>query len=194
MEKLTLPVLGALALSLLCTQVFAVDGTITVNGVVTDQTCTLEGYVYATGLKDIKANLGAIPKSTFKLGEPTIAGYTTYIPMRLRNATGTDNCDLVTSQAFQGIHLSVTLATDLDTTDKTLLVNKAPDASKTNPVFVRISTDDDIIVDFSAPWGTQAKSSYRNNNMHYSAYFFSKTGIVDAQTVQVKINYTLHYN
>lgn len=40
MQKLTLATLSTLALTLACTQVFALDGTLTVNGAVTDQTCT----------------------------------------------------------------------------------------------------------------------------------------------------------
>ena len=41
MQKLTLATLSTLAFTLASTSVFALDGTITVNGVVTDQTCVL---------------------------------------------------------------------------------------------------------------------------------------------------------
>lgn len=197
MKKLCLATLSTLALSLASTNVFATDGTITINGVITDGTCILEGYFHATGLKDITANLAAIPKSRFT--DPTnfpLLG--TYIPMRLMNPTGTGSCDEVTNKAFKGIHLSAISPTDLDATDKTLLVNKAENASKTNPVFVRIGTEyntNNTVVDLSAPWGIQAKSPVdKEGSLAYVANYFSKTGIVDAQNVQAVINYTLHYN
>lgn len=198
MKKLTLATLSALAFTLASSSVFATDGTITVNGVITDGTCILEGYSYhATGLKDITTNLRAMPKSMFT--DPTnfpLLGV--YIPMRLRNATGTGPCDAATSKAFKGIHLSAILPTDLDANDKTLLVNKAANVSKTNPVFVRIGTEDktnNTVVDLSAPWGTQAKSPiYEEGYVTYVANYFSKTGIVDAQNVQATVNYTIMYN
>ena len=120
--------------------------------------------------------------------------------MELINATGTGICDVATSRAFKGIHLSVTSpATDLDIKDKTLLVNKASDTSTTNPIFFQFRTREGIPVDFSEPWGTQAKSpvfegAYAVAYLSYYVAYISKTGIVDAQNVQVKINYTMHYN
>ncbi|MFW1853280.1 type 1 fimbrial protein, partial [Acinetobacter guillouiae] len=59
MQKLTLATLSTLALTLASTNVFAVDGTITVNGAVTDQTCILQGDIGSTGaaLKDMILNL-----------------------------------------------------------------------------------------------------------------------------------------
>lgn len=203
MKKFTLPVLGALALTLTCSSVFAVDGTITVNGVITDETCTLHarGDVEA-GLKDITVNLPAISKSMFTPTNTTTSWRTT-MDLYLKNATGTAPCDVATSVAFKGIHLSVTSpATDLDTEDKTLLVNKATgagEASAKNPVFIQISTWDDKVVDLSAPRETQERSIPGNAGgllmyVHYGVRYVSKTGIVDAQNVNAVLNYTLHYN
>ncbi|WP_224963905.1 fimbrial protein [Acinetobacter guillouiae] len=202
MKKCTLPILGALALSLACSSVFAADGTITVSGVITDGTCTLQGSSEVSGLKDLMVNLDSISKSEFTPTHPRPGKYKS-ITLQLMNATGTGPCDAVTGQALQGVHLSAISPADLDATDKTLLVNKAEGAFTTNPVFIQIITVDfisnDRIVDFSAPWGVQAKSVvysqlFSGTFVAYDVKYASKTGIVDAQNVQVKINYTLHYN
>ncbi|MGR2922321.1 fimbrial protein [Acinetobacter sp. 1125_18A] len=199
MNKLTLPTLSALALSLVCTQVFAVDGTIRVDGVITDGTCTLQGGSGVSGLKDLTVTLPTLPKSRFSPTTqiPTQFGYAMY----LKNATGTANCDAATSKALKGVHLSAISPDDLDTTDKSLLVNKATGAggaSATNPVFIRLYTQASRIIDLSALWGTQESSQVLNSSGNiqiiYNIAYVSKTGIVDAQNVQAKINYTLMYN
>ncbi|WP_151802559.1 fimbrial protein [Acinetobacter guillouiae] len=196
MKKLTLATLSTLAFTLACTNVFAVDGTITVNGVITDGTCTLQGSNYGvSGFKNVTINLPTMPKSMYQSA-------TAALGLHLRNATGTGPCDTATSKAFKGIHLSVASpATNLDATDKTLLVNKATDASITNPVFIQfLAGTGSSPVDFSAPWGAQARSPVfidRNSGTIYLVYdiaYVSKTGIVDAQNVNAKINYTMHYN
>jgi len=200
MQKLTLATLSILALALACTNAFALDGTLTVNGVITDGTCTLGGF--ATGVKDITVNLGAISQSEFTPTHPKPERYIG-VTLSLVNATGTADCDAVTSKAFKGIHLSVTSPDeDLDATDKTLLVNKASGASAKNPVFTQmfaVNFDGTNIVDFSAPWGTQAKSPIYTQgpvgaSIAYDVKYASKTGVVDAQNYTAKINYTLHYN
>ena len=202
MNKLTLATLSTLAFTLASTNVFAVDGTITVNGVVTDQTCTLQsdGRFESSGLKDITVNLRALPKSIFK---PEVT-MTWGVDLYLKNATGTGPCDAATTQAFKGIHLSVTSPDHLDATDKTLLVNQAEGASATNPIFIQlltVSSSGFVPVDLSAPWGDQATSPILGDGtdeniiyVYYQAKMFSKTGIVDAQTVQATVNYTMHYN
>ncbi|MFW1746352.1 fimbrial protein [Acinetobacter guillouiae] len=209
MQKLTLATLSTLALTLACTNVFALDGTLTVNGVVTDQTCTLQasgsGGGFSTGLKDITVTLPTGPKSKFTPAVPPIA---VGMSLFLKNASGTAPCDAATTKAFKGIHLSAS-PDHLDATDKTLLVNQASGASAKNPVFILFLTDGfDIVgagvdgskpVDFSAPWGRQAKSSIRNSaggniSVLYLVSVYSKTGIVDAQNYTAKVNYTIHYN
>lgn len=149
MQKLTLATLSILALALACTNACALDGTLTVNGVITDGTCTLGGF--ATGVKDITVNLGAISQSEFTPTHPKQERYIG-VTLSLVNATGTADCDAVTSKAFKGIHLSVTSPDeDLDATDKTLLVNKASGASAKNPVFTQmfaVNFDGTNIVDF----------------------------------------------
>ena len=199
MQKLTLATLSTLALTLVSTNVFAVDGTITVNGVITDGTCTLQGSAYAMGLKDMTVDLGTWPKSGFTPTHPIAIRYG--INLYLTNADGTANCDAATTQAFKGIHLSANPATDLDATNKTLLVNKAEGvggASSINPIFIQISTDDKEVVDLSAPWEKQAKSpilTFGNKiYLQYLVGFVSKTGIVDPQTYTATVNYTLMYN
>ncbi|UOH17279.1 type 1 fimbrial protein [Acinetobacter sp. NyZ410] len=198
MQKLTLATLSALALGLTCSRVFAVDGTITVNGVVTDGTCILHSAGGdASGTKDLTLNLPTVPKSGFY---PNVPLSKKLIYMELLNATGTGVCDVATSRAFKGIHLSVSSPpTDLDTEDKTLLVNKALDASTKNPIFFQITTRDGIAVDISEPWGTQAKSpvfegAYAVAYLSYYVAYISKTAIVDAQNVHAVVNYTMHYN
>ena len=198
MKKLSLPTLSTLLLTLVCTNVFAVDGTITVNGVVTDQTCTLQGGGAATGLKDLTINLPAVPKSMFNANFEVGS---TNIRLYLSNAEGTGNCDAATSKAFKGIHLSAISPDHLDATDKRLLVNKATGtggASSKNPIFIQIHTKENGIVDFSAPWGVQAKSAIYTlgdeTYLQYDVVPASKTGIVDAQNYAAKINYTIHYN
>jgi len=196
MQKLTLATLSALALSLTCSRVFAVDGTITVNGVVTDGTCILHSAGGdASGTKDLTLTLPTVPKSKFNT-------MSVYFMMELRNADGTGVCDAATSYALKGIHLSAISPTDLDVDDKTLLVNKAADVSIKNPIFIQIETDTGVgsarQVDFSAPWGTQAKSIVFHFGLRTAVTYYinyaAKNWIVDAQTVQAKINYTLHYN
>ncbi|MDN5418488.1 MAG: type 1 fimbrial protein [Acinetobacter sp.] len=209
MKKLTLATLSTLALTLACTNVFALDGTITVNGAVTDQTCTLQASSssggFATGLKDITFTLPTAPKSKFTPGSSPIGAS---VNLFFKNASGTGPCDAATTKAFKGIHLSAISPDHLDTADKTLLVNQASGASAANPIFMRFITDgfDNVgggmagirSVDFSAPWGNQAKSSIGNHggNIYvvYNVVVFSKTGIVDAQNYTATVNYTLHYN
>ena len=211
MKKLTLATLSTLALTLASTNVFALDGTIRVNGVVTDQTCTLQASGNSsnsavTGLKDITVILPTISKSKFTPAFPAPISWGVHL--FLKNASGTAPCDAATTKAFKGIHLSAS-PTNLDDTDKTLLVNQASGASAKNPVFILFLTDGfDIVgggmagtkrVDFSEPWGTQAKSSIRgegggNISVLYLATFFSKTGVVDAQNYTATVNYTIHYN
>ncbi|MCS4299497.1 type 1 fimbrial protein [Acinetobacter sp. RIT698] len=199
MKKLTLTAFSALALSLTSSSVFAVDGTITVNGVVTDQTCTLQGYNNATGLQDITVKILTVPKSSFSPTDPSSSVQNTFT-LQLTNASGTGKCDAATSKALQGIHLSAISATDLDAADKTLLINKSLDASTTNPVFFRIFNYAGVLVDFSAPWGTQARSPVTpditgyKRFISYTAQYFTKTGVVDAQNAHAIVNYTMHYN
>ncbi len=195
MQKLTLATLSTLALSLSCTSVFAVDGTITVNGVITDGTCILQGSSGVSGNKDLTVTMPTVSKSN-------IGGASTKIVMELRNADGTGACDAATSYALKGIHLSAISPTDLDVDDKTLLVNKAADVSIKNPIFIQINTDTGVgsarQVDFSAPLGTQAKSYINKFGgrtwITYYVVYFAWNWIVDAQNVTAKINYTLHYN
>ena len=92
MKKLTLATLSTLALTLPFTSVFALDGTITVNGVVIDGTCTLRGEdSMVSGLKDLTVSLPTLPKSTFTpLNRvPFFMGFN----LSLRDATGTDFCE-----------------------------------------------------------------------------------------------------
>ncbi|MDO6644619.1 fimbrial protein [Acinetobacter guillouiae] len=196
MKKLTLATLSTLAFTLACTNVFAVNGTITVNGVVTDQTCTLRGDDgMANGLKNLTVSLPTLPKSTFTpLNRvPFFMGFN----LHLRDATGTDFCEAATRRAFRGIHLSAISPAHLDAEDKTLLVNTSG-ASVANPVFIQFYTVDSVPVDFSASWADQAKSTVQHLSNHtfvyYRVQYASKTGIVDAQNVNAKINYTLMYN
>ena len=201
MKKLTLATLSTLAFTLASTSVFALDGTITVNGVITDGTCTLRGddNSIVSGLKNLTVSLPTLPKSTFTPSNliPFFMGFN----IALRDATGTDFCDLATSRAFRGIHLSAVSPDHLDTTDKTLLVNKAEGAggaSSINPVFIQFYTSDALPVDFSASWESQAKSPVftagSHTLMYYRVQYASKTGIVDPQNVQATVNYTLMYN
>ncbi|MFW1746345.1 fimbrial protein [Acinetobacter guillouiae] len=198
MNKLTLPTFSTLLLTLVCTNVFAVDGRITVNGVITDGTCILQGMSDVEGLKDLTVTMPTVSKSN-------IGGASRKIVMELRNADGTANCDAATSNALQGIHLSAISPTDLAIDDKTLLVNKATGAggaSTANPIFIRIETDIGTgtarWVDFSAPWGTQAKSFINRFGgrtwITYYIGYFAKNWITEAQNVQATVNYTMHYN
>jgi type 1 fimbria pilin len=192
MNKLILPTLSTLLLTLACTNVFAVDGTITVNGVVTDQTCILQGRGSdVSGNKDLMVTMPTVSKSKFN----TVSGK---VEMELKDATGIGFCDAATSYAFRGIHLSAISPTDLDADDKTLLVNKSADVSIKNPVFIRMYTRSNKRVDFSAPWETQEKTTIFRDGVRtifaYDVGYVAKNWIVDAQNVQAKINYTMHYN
>ncbi|MBX4378016.1 hypothetical protein K4H02_23460, partial [Mycobacterium tuberculosis] len=83
----------------------------------------------------------------------------------------------------------------MDTTDKSLLVNKAEGAPTTNPVFIQIRTGKNRIIDFSAPWGTQASSEIIISTffsvVDYYVMYASKTGIVAPQNVYAVVNYTM---
>ncbi|MFW1852757.1 fimbrial protein [Acinetobacter guillouiae] len=198
MKKLSLATLSILAFTLASTNVFAIDGTITVKGVITDQTCTLraEENSILSGLKNLTVSLPTLPRSTFTPSnkEPFLMGFNIY----LRDATGSDFCDIATRKAFRGIHLSAISPDHLDTTNKTLLVNQASGAPVANPVFIQFYTVDSKPVDFSASWEAQAKSTVQHLSNHtfvyYRVQYASKTGIVDPQNVNAKINYTLQYN
>lgn len=201
MKNLTLSALGALSLTLACSNVFAVDGTITINGVVTDETCTLEGSGGgASGARNLTLNLDSVKKSAFSDTTKT-AGQKSF-SLQLKNAAGTAGCDAATNLSLKGLFLSAINATDLDTTDKTLLVNKVSDASTTNPVFIQILTNNDALVNLNEAWGTQAKSDVTGlaadgtgiATMSYKAQYFTKSGTVDAQQVNATLNYTLQYN
>ena len=201
MKKLTLPILSALALGLASSSVFAADGTITINGVVTDETCTLTGDgPGAAGSKALTLTLDTVPKSTFTAANKVAAKKS--FSLQLKNAQGTGGCDAATNKSLKGLYLSALAAADLDATDKTLLVNKAAGASTAEPAFVQILTDADTVDDLAAAWGTQAKSAVTGLDasgvgiatMSYKAQYFSKTGTVDAQNVSAVVNYTLQYN
>lgn len=191
MKKLTLPALSVQALSLICTSVFAIDGTLTINGSIVDETCTLElDTLGKNGTRDL-IRLKTLPQSqiyTSSMG----------ITFLLTDTVGSAVCDVATTKAFKGIHLSPNVAAELDAMDKTLLVNNTIDASRKTPVFLQVLTDKNSKVDFSAPWGTQAKSSINSKfdiaTVYYTILYFSKTGLVDTQKLTTLINYNLHYN
>lgn len=199
MKKITSHVLGALTITLACASVFAVDGAITINGAITDQTCILGAYLgTGTGIKDITIPLSPVSKSNFTPNNTTQGVKNVFLS--LLNPSGAA-CDVAINKVFRGAHLSPISPDDLDATDKTLLVNKAVGAggaSAINPVFIRMFTEHGNAVDFSAPWGTQARGLVYGHDFHrylaYRAGYVSKTGIVDAQNVTATINYTLHYN
>ncbi|WP_151803328.1 fimbrial protein [Acinetobacter guillouiae] len=201
MKKLTLSALSAVTLSLACTSVFAVDGTITINGVVTDETCTLTGTgPGAAGSKNLTLTLDTVPKSTFTA--PNSVAATKSFSLQLKNAAGTGGCDAATNKALKGLYLSPLVAGDVDATDKTLLVNKAAGASIAEPVFIQLLTDTDAKVDLAASWGSQAKSAVTGlaadgsgtATMTYKAQYASVSGTVAAQNVSAVVNYTLQYN
>ncbi|MBP2544060.1 fimbrial protein [Acinetobacter guillouiae] len=201
MKKLTLSALSAVTLSLACTSVFAVDGTITINGVVTDETCTLTGTgPGAAGSKNLTLTLDTVPKSTFTA--PNSVAATKSFSLQLKNAAGTGGCDAATNKALKGLYLSPLAAGDVDATDKTLLVNKAAGASIAEPVFIQLLTDTDAKVDLAASWGSQAKSAVTGlaadgsgtATMTYKAQYASVSGTVAAQNVSAVVNYTLQYN
>lgn len=201
MKNLTLSAVSALALGLACTQTFAADGTITVNGVVTDSTCTLTGTgPGGSGTKNIVVTLDTVPNSTFTTANQSAA--TKSFSLQLKNGAGTGGCDAATNKALKGLFLETAAASDYDATNKTALVNKAVGASTTKPVFIQILTDAGTPVDYSQAWGTQAKSAITGIDatgvgtatMTYQARYFTKTGSVDAQNVTTVVNYTLQYN
>lgn len=201
MKKLTLPLFSALALGLASSSVFAADGTITINGVVTDETCTLTGDgPGAAGSKALTLTLDTVPKSTFTAANKVAAKKS--FSLQLKNAQGTGGCDAATNKSLKGLYLSALAAADLDATDKTLLVNKAAGASTAEPAFVQILTDADTVVDLAAAWGTQAKSAVTGLDasgvgiatMSYKAQYATKSGIVASQNVSAVLNYTLQYN
>lgn len=108
-----------------------------------------------SGVKNLTLKMPAISKSKFKPTNPAPENFV----LNLRSGMGNGRCDLVTSKAFKGIHLSANSPADLDTDDKTLLVNKSRGTSTKNPVFIRILTfEESRPVDLSAPWGIQEKS------------------------------------
>ncbi|WP_224965536.1 fimbrial protein [Acinetobacter guillouiae] len=195
MNKLTLPIWSVLALTLTCSSAFAVDGTIRVNGVITDGTCILQGEGTTTGLKDLTLTLPTVPKSIF---DSLFEVGSTDLRLYLSNAEGTGRCDAVTTQAFKGIHLGVTSpAEDLHETYTNLLVNKASDASNKNPIFIRFYTSHEWGVDFAAVWGNQAKSPIESDGtVTYRVMYYSRLSgaSLAAQNVQATVNYTLHYN
>ncbi|WP_287906651.1 fimbrial protein [Acinetobacter sp.] len=200
MKILTLSALSTLVLGLACTQTYAVDGTITVNGVVTDSTCTVAGGgTGGAGNKDIIVTLDTVPSSTLTTANKFASPKS--FDLELKNAAG-GSCGAATNKALKGVLLGTAVAGDYDSDDKTALVNKAAGASTTNPVFIQIVTDSDVAVDYSAAWGTQAKSPVVLNpadgtgtaKMTYKARYFTKSGTVDAQNVTATVNYTLQYN
>lgn len=203
MNKLTLPLFSALALSLASSSVFAADGQITINGVVTDETCTLTGTGPGTSgsAGNLTLTLDTVPKSTFTA--PNSFAARKSFSLQLKNAAGTAGCDAATNKSLKGLYLETAApATDLDTANKTLLVNKAAGANATEPAFVQILTDTDIAVDLSASAVNQLKSAVTGlaadgtgiATMIYKAQYFSKTGTVAAQNVSAIVNYTLQYN
>ena len=202
MKKLTLSALSAVTLSLACTSVFAIDGTITINGVVTDETCTLTGDgPGASGLKNLTLTLDTVPKSTFTAPNSVAANKT--FTLQLKNAAGTEGCGAATNKALKGLYLNTANPADnLDTANKTLLVNKAAGAVAAEPAFIQILTEGGVAVDLAASATDQAKSPVTGLDangagiatMKYQAQYFSKTGTVAAQNVSAVVNYTLQYN
>ncbi|MFW2105987.1 fimbrial protein [Acinetobacter guillouiae] len=201
MKKLTLSTLSAVTLSLACTSVFA-NGTITINGVVTDETCTLTGDgPGASGSKALTLTLDTVPKSTFTA--PNSVAAIKSFSLQLKNAAGTAGCDAATNKALKGLYLSPLNPGDLDTANKTLLVNKAGGTTNAAELaFVQILTEGGVAVDLAASATDQAKSPVTGLDangagiatMKYQAQYFSKTGTVAAQNVSAVVNYTLQYN
>lgn len=192
MKRLTLFAASGLTLSCVCSSVFAVDGTLTINGSIVDETCTLQlNMLSASDVKALSARLKSAPNSQI---------YTSLgVTFLLTDTVGTPVCDVAKTKAFRGIHLSPNVTADLDTRDTTLLVsNTAAEFSEKNPVFIQVLTDKNKQVDFSAPWETQAKSAINSNfdaaKVYYTMQYFSNKGAIDAQSVTTLINYTLHYN
>lgn len=202
MKKLTLPILSALALGLASSSVFAIDGTITINGVVTDETCTLTGDgPGAAGSKALTLTLDTVPKSAFTA--PNAVAANKSFTLQLKNAAGTAGCDAATNKALKGLYLSALNPGDLDATNKTLLVNKAGGTtSAAELAFIQILTEGGLAVDLSASATAQLKSPVTGlaadgtgiATMKYQAQYFSKTGTVAAQNVSAVVNYTLQYN
>lgn len=192
MKRLILFAQNVLTLSLVCSNLFAEDGTLTINGSIVDETCTLQlNMLSASDVKALSARLKTAPNSQIysSMG----------VTFLLTDTTGTAVCDVAKTKAFKGIHLSPNVAVDLDTRDTTLLVsNTLAETSTKSPVFIQVLTDKNKKVDFSAPWETQAKSVIDSNfdaaKVYYTMQYFSNKGAIDAQSVTTLINYTLHYN
>ncbi|MCX5466370.1 fimbrial protein [Acinetobacter nematophilus] len=139
MKKLMISMLCVLILGLVHSHTFAADGTIMVNGTITNSTCIVEvSGVGVSGLKNIVVTLTPVLKSNFQYSN----SYTgpAVFSLHLKNNAGTAGCDAVTNKALKGLVLETASATDYDPMNKALLVNKAVGVSLTKPIFIYIRT------------------------------------------------------
>ena len=187
----------ALCVGLLSSTQLYANGTITINGLVVDGTCTLQIGAKAAGNRNAVTvtlkNSKTSDFSTTTREYPAAANDSESFTMQLVAADG-EACPTDTFNQFKSISITAG-ANDILTTTPSVLKNTTGTG---NNVGIQILTKAGDAVDLSDAIN-QAKSPLDDNTTRtitYRAryYFTGESGSATAQTVTATANYTLNYN
>lgn len=178
-----------LVLSASATNVFAADGTITINGRVLDSTCTLTSDGGSTqGTKNVVVTLPAVKTSEFTALAST-AGKTNF-QLKIVDSSGAECTSL---SGINGVLISAGTDKYLSTNSTALINQKQLDTgvgADKKPIHLQILNLDKAI-DFKNP---ETVKHDKGIIKLASQYYQAVDGAIGAQNVQAVVDYTLIYN
>ncbi|TCM60465.1 major type 1 subunit fimbrin (pilin) [Acinetobacter calcoaceticus] len=179
----------AFILSAFTAQAFAADGTITINGKVIDNTCTLSsngGPVVGSG--NVTVTLATVKTSAFGATKGATQAKTDF-QLRIIDSTSGGSCS---SLASIGSVLISAVSSKYLPADSTALINdKAIDANSTGKKIYLQLLSGTTAIDFRAPRSIPQTAGIINLS---TQYYQAEDGAVAAQNVSATVDYTLIYN
>lgn len=182
MRKYALSALAVVFTSVFTASAFAADGTITINGNITDTTCTIS---VNGGSNDATVTLPSVPASALS-EHSTMAGMTPF-SISLSNCSGT-SLNTASTSFEPGQYVDTTSGRlNIDTMAEDAATNVQVQLSNAggSPINVGASAEEgqnDIPVDISSGSGT----------LNYFASYFA-TGAATAGSVTTQVDYTMVY-